>query len=308
LNLWPLSLKKEKNLIKRSAMSNKCICIIDPLKNLLDVFRLILREKGYEVDTVFDLEQALQHCSLKRYSVVISEYFDPSDKMLHFIRSLKGLIPEVYYIISTSVIINDAVYKRLFDSGLDDLLVKPFGREKLLAHIEKGLRIREQILKIQNSGPGPSTGAYEDSPGVVTPIYFKKFLRQELKKARRHQQSFSLITLKLPPEDILGNGFEPFYFQLTRLLRTSLREEDLLGRENGNLGILLQQTDHQGSQVLGRRLSALIQDLPACRDTRPLQPLFKEEAFHYYTFPNPAEVPAFLKSLLEEIDRGKTSF
>jgi PleD family two-component response regulator len=289
-------------------MSNKSICIIDPLKNLLDVFRLILGEKGYEVDTVLDLEQALQHCSLKRYSVVISEYFDPPEKMLYFVRALKGLIPEAYYIISTSVIITDAVYKKLFDSGLDDLLTKPFGRDKLLAHIEKGIRNQGQWLKIQKGGQSPSVDPFEVAPGIVSRVYFKKFLRQELKKARRHQQSFSLITVTLPPEDKLGDEFEPFYFQLTRLLRNSLREEDLLGRENGNLGILLHQTDQQGSQVLGKRLSALIQSLPACRDNRSLQPLFNEEAFHFYTFPQPAEVPVFLRSLLEEIDQEKAFF
>jgi DNA-binding response OmpR family regulator len=286
-------------------MSNKSICIIDTLKNIRDVFRLILSEKGYEVDTALDLEQALQFCSLKRYSVVISEYFDPAEKMFAFMRALKGLIPEVYYIISTSMIITDAVYKKLFDSGLDDLLVKPFGREKLLAHIEKGIRQQGQFLKIKDNGQRPSIGSYEDSPGIITPVYFKKLIRQELKKAQRHQQPFSLIMVKLPHESILGDKFEPFYFQLTRLLRNSLREEDLLGRENGNLGILLQQTDHQGSQVLGRRISALIRNLPACGDNPSLQPLFNEEAFHYYTFPHPSEVPLFLKSLLEEIDQDK---
>jgi PleD family two-component response regulator len=289
-------------------MSNKSICIIDPLKNLLDVFRLILGEKGYEVDTVLDLEQALHHCSLKRYSVVISEYFDPPEKMLSFIRALKGMIPEAYYIISTSMIITDAVYKKLFDSGLDDLLIKPFGRDKLLAHIEKGIRNQGPGLRVKHEGQGPSIDPFEDAPGIISRVYFKKFIRQELKKARRHQQSFSLITVKLPPKDVLGEVFEPFYFQLTRLLRNSLREEDLLGRENGNLGILLQQTDQQGSQVLGRRLSTLIRNLPACRDNRSLQPLFREEAFQYYTFPQATEEPVFLRSLLEEIDQEKTFF
>jgi DNA-binding response OmpR family regulator len=287
-------------------MSNKSICIIEPLKNLLDIFRLILGEKGYEVDTAIDLEQALHFCSQKRYSVILSEYFDPPEKMFTFIRALKGLIPEGYYIISTSMIITDAVYKKLFDSGLDDLLVKPYGREKLLAHIEKGIRNQGIYLKIRNYGQKSSVGFYEDSPGIVNPDYFKKVLRQELKKARRHQQTFSLIMVKLPPENILEDRFEPFYFQLTRLLKNSLREEDLLGRENGNLGILLQQTDHQGSQILGRRLSALIQNLPVCRENNSLQVLFDEDAFHYYTFPHPSEVPFLLKSLIEEIDQEKS--
>ncbi|HMK65866.1 MAG TPA: response regulator [Thermodesulfobacteriota bacterium] len=281
-------------------MSNKSVCVIDPLKNLLDVFRLILGEKGYEVDTAFNLEQAFQYCSLKPYAVVISEYFAPPEKMIHFFRNLKKLIPEAYCIISTAVIIDDTDYKKLFDSGLDDLLIKPFGKDKLLAHIEKG--IRRQANKI---GPNQPLDPFEDSQGIVTPGYFKKFLRQELKKARRHHQPFSLISVKLPTKEELGDGFEPFYFQLTRLLRNSLREEDLLGRENGRMGILLQQTDQQGSQILGKRLSALIQNLPICHDNRLLKALFNQEAFHYYTFPQASDTSVLLKSLLEEIDQEK---
>ncbi len=148
----------------------------------------------------------------------------------------------------------------------------------------------------------------EDSPEIFTPPYFKRLIRQELKKARRHQQPLSLILLKLPSKDIVAEGFEPFYFELIRLLRKSLREEDLLGRENGNLGILLQQTDQSGSQNLGKRLSTLIQTLPSFQTNSSLQTLFNESAFQYYTFPDQSDIPEFISPLLKEIDQEFPSF
>ena len=57
-------------------------------------------------------------------------------------------MPETYLIMSSSVIIDDPAYKEMFDAGLDDLLVKPYGQEKLLAHIEKG--IKRQKIFIEN--------------------------------------------------------------------------------------------------------------------------------------------------------------
>jgi len=288
-------------------MSKKTICLIDPLKNVLDVYRMILEEKGYAVDTTLDLEQAFHHCSLNHYAIIISEYFSPPGKMLQFIRSVKELVPEPYYIMSSSEIIDDVIYKELFDMGLDDLLVKPYGLEKLLAHIEKGIKRQELYRKNQKNEPRFDPISYADSLGIFNPIYFKRFIRQELKKARRHQQSFSLILLKLPSKDLLGDGFEPFYFELTHLLRKSLREEDLLGRENGNLGILLQETDQKGSQVLGRRLSTLIQSLPSFQTNTSLPALFNEFAFQYYTFPNQSDIPGFLRPLFEGIDKEFSS-
>ena len=206
---------------------------------------------------------------------------------------------------STRVTIDDLNYKKLFDMGLDDLLVKPYGREILLAHIEKGIKRQELCRENQKNEQKALFDPInrEDTPEIFSPPYFKRIIRQELKKARRHQQPLSLILLKLPPKDIMAEGFEPFYFELIRLLRKSMREEDLLGRENGNLGILLQQTDQAGSQYLGKRLSTLIQTLPSFQTNSSLQPLFNESAFQYYTFPNQSDIPEFVSPLLEEIDQ-----
>ncbi len=118
---------------------------------------------------------------------------------------------------------------------------------------------------------GDYSTAPEDHPGVYGPVFFKKLIRQEIKKARRHQQPVSLILLKLPSKDRMGNRFGSFYIELIDLLRKSLREEDLIGRENGNLGIILDKTDEAGSQNLGRRLSKLIQTHPSFQANLSLQ-------------------------------------
>ncbi len=286
-------------------MLKKSICVIEPIKNVLDVYRMILEERGYAVDTAMDLDEALHCCSLNCYSVIITEYFTPLEKMHHFIRSIKKSTPETYQIMSTSVTIDDLNYKKLFDMGLDDLLVKPYGQEKLLAHIEKGIKRQELYRENQKNEQRVlvDPANREDSPGIFAPPYFKRLIRQELKKARRHQQALSLILLKLPPKEFMAEGFEPFYFELIHLLRKSLREEDQLGQENGNLGILLQQTDQAGSQNLGKRLSTLIQTLPSFQTNSSLQTLFNESAFQYYTFPHQSDIPAFVSPLLEEIDK-----
>ncbi len=270
-------------------MPEKSICIIDPFENVLNVYRMILEEKGFAVCTFAELDQALQSCSSTAYSIIITEFFFPLEKMCHFIRSVKKVVPETYLIMSTSVIIDDPSYKEMFDVGLDDLLVKPYGQEKLMAHIEKGIKRQKIFLENKKNEKGfifyPAV--QEDHPGVFSPAYFKKLIRQEIKKARRHQQPVSLILLKLPSKDRMGTRFGSFYVELIDLLRKSLREEDLMGRENGNLGIILDKTDEAGSQNLGRRLSKLIQTHPSFQSNLSLQDILNELAFQYLYLSSP---------------------
>ncbi len=285
-------------------MPEKSICIIDPFENIFNVYRMILEEKGFAVHTFAELDPALQSCSSIAYSIIITEYFFPLEKMCHFIRSVKKLVSESYLIMSTSVIIDDPTYKKMFDAGLEDLLLKPYGQEKLMAHIEKG--IKRQKIFLGNKRKAKENGGFssiqEDHPGVYGPAFFKKLIRQDIKKARRHQQPLSLILLKLPSKDRLGNRFGSFYTELIDLLRKSLREEDIIGRENGNLGIILDKTDEAGSRDLGRRLSKLIQTHPSFKANFSLQETLNELSFQYYTFPHQTNIPEFLTPLLKEME------
>jgi two-component system, cell cycle response regulator len=282
-------------------MSEKSICIIDPYENVFNVYRMILEEKGFKVSTITDLDQAQEDC---HYTIIITEFFSPVDKTCQFIQSVKTKSPETYLIMSTSAIFDDPTYKTLFDAGLDDVLIKPYGQEKLLAHIEKGIKRQALFIEHKKTKKGADgfSDAQEDFPGVYGPVYFKKLLRQEIKKAKRHQQPISLILLKLPSKDRIGARFGSFYIELIELLQNSLREEDLLGRENGNLGIILDKTDETGSQILGRRLSKLIQTHPSFQSNLSYKDIIKELAFQYYTFPIQKDVPDFLAPLLKEID------
>ncbi|MEW6184534.1 MAG: response regulator [Thermodesulfobacteriota bacterium] len=276
---------------------------MDPFDNVRSVQRMILDEQGYEVDTATDLEEAAALWGSTTYQVVITEYFFPVEKTLSFVRFLKGQSPQPFHLLSTSTPIDDQICKGLFDAGLDDLLVKPYGREFFLTHIKKGLE--QQALSqgyFEKEHQGRSLPSQMDVLGVLEPHYFSRFIRREIKKARRHQESMSLILVRLPKKDQMGQEFDLFYNELTGLLRKSLREEDLVGRENGHLGIVLEKTDETGSQVLGKRLLSLIQTHPTFQAQASWQSAIRDLAFNYYTYPNPSNVPEIINTLLQEME------
>ena len=187
-------------------MLKKSICLIDPIKNVLDVYRMVLEEKGYAVDTAIDLEEALHGCFLNCYSVIITEYFTPLEKMHHFIRSIKESTPETYQIMSTSVNIDDLNYKKLFDMGLDDLLVKPYGREKLLAHIEKG--IKRQELCRENQKNEQRLFVDPDQPGGFSgnlyPALFQKTHSARIEESQTTSAGFVPYFIKTSIERVYG--------------------------------------------------------------------------------------------------------
>ncbi len=286
-------------------MSGNSILLMDPFENVLTIYRMVLEAESFQVDTVTDLNESGRFFARKQYPVVIMEYFNSFGDTVDFIEEVKKAAPETYIILNTSSVIDDPIYKKFFESGLDDYLLKPYAPEKLLVHIHKGLKQRELIL--ENRGQGKQSFfepmAQKVQQEIINPPYFKKELRRELKKAKRHQNPMSLLLLKIPSQEIMGDRYEPFYGELVKILKKTLREEDVVGRENGKLGIILSQTDQPGSQVLGQRLSDEIQSYPSFKSEPFFTPILHDLSFQYYTFPSQSEIPEFLDPLLEGINR-----
>ena len=281
------------------------ILLIDPFKNLVDVYQMILETEKFFVDTARNGEKAFQQVSNKQYSIIITEYFPEIENSGRIIPWVKKNTPETYILMVTYKEIDSQTYGNLFDLGVDDLIVKPYPPEKILVHIRKGLRQRDLILKKQQLEKqiifDPITGQIPKY--IFRQIYFRQCLRQELKRAKRHHHPLSLLLLPIPPREKIGEHFELFYAELTKILREYTREEDMVGRENGNLGILLPETDQAGSKVVLQRLISLIQKNRTFQSDEVLGPIVPKLSFQAFTYPHDFGVPKFLKSVMEEIEK-----
>ncbi len=275
------------------------ILLIDPFKNLVDMYQILLETENFFVETAKDLEEAFQRFSNRQYSVVITEYFSEVEDSCRIIPFVKNNAPATYILMVTYKNIDDQTYGSLFDLGLDDLIIKPCSPEKILVHIQKGLRQREWVLQKQELERQIILDpiARRTQTYIFSQSYFRRCLRQELKRAKRRRHPLSLLLLQIPPRDRMGDHFELFFAELAKILRGYIREEDVVGRENGNLGILLPETDQVGSRVVLQRLFNLIQS------DRVMEPITKNLSFQSFTYPTEFEVPQSLKKVLEEIDK-----
>jgi len=283
-------------------MPENAILLFDPSKNLVNAYRMLLEGEKYLVETALNLKHAQHLVEIRQYSVIITEYMLPFETMDQMIELVKKNSPETYLIMVTDAIIDDETYEKLFAIGVDDLILKPYSPQKILVHIKKGLKQRELILKKQElekrAIPDLTTQEF-----FFNTIYFKKYVKQELKRAKRHQRPLSLLLIEIPEKGKMGQRFEDFCLELAKIIRKSIREEDMVGRHNGDLGILLPETDHIGSQALMKRLDDLVQTHPMFHSDNVLMPVIKTLSFHSFTYPDEFGVPESLKAVVEEIDR-----
>lgn len=278
------------------------LLLIDPYKNLLQAYSLLLGELGFPLDTALSLEEAQAHLAKKEYALIISELLYPPRDCLNFWEETKRRKPDTFVIVMTDSILTDYDYKEFFERGADDLVSKPCSPEKLLIHIRRGLRYRD----LQVTGNRLKRLALMDplteaaNKVVLGSEYFRQCLRQEMKKAKRHGEPLSLVWVNTTNAGHVDTPFREFIKELAGLLGRNIREEDLLGREEGALALILPKTGREGTRFLTERLTGTLRNhLPFQK--APFHSLFKKLEFKSYTYPDKTDLPESYTELLTEI-------
>ena len=262
------------------------ILIVDPFKNLLDIYRMFFEMEKYSVHTALTLKEAPEKLSQDHYGVLITEFLPPFEETFRSLQQIRERWPETYIIILTGALVSEETYEKLFDIPVDDLIFKPYSLGKILVHVKKGFRNRSFILKIgeleRESLVDPITSQ------VQRPIFnlnhFRRCLRQELKRAKRHKRIFSLILTEVIGDIMPNSSLESFTIEFLRVLRDNTRQEDIVGRGNESFGILLPETDEAGSQALINRLLRLIRSHHLLRteaDSKSVDDVLSLQTFTY---------------------------
>jgi len=286
-------------------MSHHWILLLDPFKNLLNAYRIILEEEKYLVETALSLKDAYELLKERQYSVIITEYIPPFETTDDMIQWVKKKAPETYIIIVTNAIVDEKTYEKLFTLGVDAFILKPYSAEKILVHIKKGLKQRDLILKFRELERLTLLEPISEriQGFIFTTVFFKRCLRQEIKRAKRHHHPFSMLLIQMPAKEEIGDRFESFYMELVKIVRKYTREEDMVGRNNGGIGVILPETDQKGSQVLIQRLSDLINNHPSFKSDNVLKTYAKNLFFQSFTYPNQFALPESLSPVLKDVNR-----
>ena len=118
---------------------------------LQDIIEEFLLETGYEVESFYDGEKALDAIGAKNYDMLLLDVNVPNIdgfEILSYLRDIGNTTPAIY--ITSLASIDDL--KKGFDLGADDYLRKPFDLEELKVRIERIVKVHRLQEEIEFDG------------------------------------------------------------------------------------------------------------------------------------------------------------
>lgn len=128
-------------------MPRETIVILDPESNTQWPLKKFLENEDYNVISVNTIENARKKFSEFEVSGLITEYWIKHSSTLETIRGFKKAFPEAYVMLLTNGEIKENEYEEILNAGVDDFFLKPFSIKKILLHLRKGLKQRQNLLQ-----------------------------------------------------------------------------------------------------------------------------------------------------------------
>jgi len=128
-------------------MQKETIILLDQEANTQWALKTWLESGEYEVIPADTIEKALRNFSELEVSGLITEYWIDDAPTIETIRRFKKLFPEAYVMMLTDVEMQEKEYEKIIDAGTDDCFLKPFSMKKILLHLLKGLKQRQNLMQ-----------------------------------------------------------------------------------------------------------------------------------------------------------------
>jgi DNA-binding response OmpR family regulator len=113
--------------------------------------KYLLAIENYQVYTASTLEEASAISNDPNLSALITEYRLDHDHTVEMIKNLKGTRPELYVMMLTNDEVDEQEYEQIIRAGVDDYFLKPVSFNRILLHLEKGLK-KDRIGNIYEAG------------------------------------------------------------------------------------------------------------------------------------------------------------
>lgn len=154
-----------------------------------------LLKRGYQVTSVENGIQALEHLNAHFFPIVLSDWMMPEMDGPQLCRAIrKGAFPGyVFIILLTAKDSKEDIITGL-RAGADDYLTKPINNAELIARLNTGFRILELEQSLKSANEEIRILSITDSlTGCYNRAYLNERLLQEINRAKRYCHPLSVI-------------------------------------------------------------------------------------------------------------------
>ncbi|MBI5755850.1 MAG: response regulator [Nitrospirae bacterium] len=130
-------------------MGSDTILVVDDDEDILELIERHLSNRGYEILTAYDGEQALSLLDKIKFDLIITDLKMPKIDGMEVLRRAKEKDPNIEVVILTGHGTMDSVIEALRDGGAFDYLNKPLHNIKQLSFVTKKALERKR-LRIEN--------------------------------------------------------------------------------------------------------------------------------------------------------------
>src|SRR5919107_3637608 len=126
----------------------KSVLWVDDEADLLESHRIFLREKGYEVETATNADDAVELLRRRPFDIMLLDEQMPGKRGLEVYRDVRELAPNLPVVMVTKSE-EDSTLKEAIGANIRDYLVKPINPRQVLSVITRildGPRIRQQAI------------------------------------------------------------------------------------------------------------------------------------------------------------------
>jgi len=126
------------------------VLVVDDNADLLDTFSLILRRRGYDVDTATDGVSALDKFKTHRYDITLMDIVMPRMNGVEAFRKIRQINPEARVILMTAYF-EDEQIRMALDEGAYSAVHKPVDVAQLMGLLKEAT-LRPPILIVDDDG------------------------------------------------------------------------------------------------------------------------------------------------------------
>ncbi len=139
------------NLKEGGHMKKGCILIVDDERTVCETLSEVLKEEGYETETAFDGEEAIQKIGKQKFDVVFCDLRMPKLDGLKVLEKVEEISAETFFIVITAYGSMETTLEAL-KKGAYDYVVKPLIFDDVLLKLRhllafKKLSVEHRLLK-----------------------------------------------------------------------------------------------------------------------------------------------------------------